>query len=74
MKARLQRERVIYSSIPTLMKESKVMQEAHLSALSAKHSLIDQKIAAEIRRPLPDQSLLATLKKQKLRLKEEIVR
>lgn len=48
------------------------MREGHLSALSAKHLRIDEKIEAETRRPLPDQSLLATLKKQKLRLKEEM--
>ena len=50
------------------------MQTAHQAALSAKHSNLDQRIAAETQRPLPDQILLAELKKQKLRVKEELSR
>ena len=49
------------------------MQNTHLSALSAKHNVLDQRIAAETQRPLPDQIILAALKKQKLRIKEEIL-
>nr|WP_302675732.1 YdcH family protein [Sphingomonas faeni] len=41
--------------------------------METKHAVLDQRIADEIHRPLPDASILATLKKQKLRLKEEIV-
>jgi hypothetical protein len=48
------------------------MQTAHHSALEAKHAGLDQKIAAEAQRPLPDTALLAALKKQKLKLKEEM--
>ena len=50
------------------------MQNAHLSALNAKHSMLDQRIAAESQRPRPDQILLADLKKQKLRVKEAMAR
>ncbi|WP_448664276.1 YdcH family protein [Sphingomonas sp. CJ20] len=50
------------------------MYSAHLSALTAKHSNLDQRIAAESQRPLPDQVVLAELKKQKLRVKEELTR
>ena len=50
------------------------MQNAHFSALTAKHTMLDQRIANESQRPLPDQMLLADLKKQKLRLKEELYR
>ena len=50
------------------------MQNAHFSALSAKHTMLDQRIAAESQRPLPDQMILADLKKQKLRIKEEMAR
>ena len=50
------------------------MQNAHFSALTAKHSNLDQRIAAETQRPLPDQILIAELKKQKLRVKEELTR
>jgi hypothetical protein len=48
------------------------MQTAHLAALEAKHALLDSQILAESRRPAPDQEALATLKKRKLQLKQEI--
>jgi hypothetical protein len=48
------------------------MQSAHISALEAKHATLDQRIAAESQRPQPDTMVIADLKKQKLRLKEEI--
>ena len=48
------------------------MQTAHFSALEAKHAGLDRQIAAESQRPLPDPAALAALKKQKLRLKEEM--
>ena len=50
------------------------MHTAHQSALSAKHAVLDQRISAESQRPLPDQTILAALKKQKLRVKEELSR
>jgi hypothetical protein len=48
------------------------MQDAHFSALTAKHAVLDRRITTESQRPLPDQILLAELKKQKLRVKEEM--
>lgn len=48
------------------------MQNAHLSALEAKHAVIDRRISDEMLRPAPDQFLLAELKRQKLRVKEEM--
>lgn len=48
------------------------MQSAHVSALEAKHAVLDQRITAESHRPLPDPLVIAELKKQKLKLKEEI--
>lgn len=48
------------------------MQTAHFTALEAKHAILDRQIAAESHRPLPDAAALAALKKQKLRLKEEM--
>ncbi|MBB5709008.1 YdcH family protein [Sphingomonas xinjiangensis] len=50
------------------------MQNAHQSALTAKHMKLDQQISSEAQRPLPDQMLIAQLKKEKLRLKEELGR
>ncbi|MEG3179900.1 YdcH family protein [Sphingomonas sp. LT1P40] len=48
------------------------MQNAHLSALVAKHATLDQKISAESQRPLPDPVVIGDLKRRKLRVKEEI--
>lgn len=48
------------------------MDQSHISALQAKHAGLDARIKAEISRPMPDTTLLATLKKRKLRLKEEL--
>jgi hypothetical protein len=48
------------------------MHQAHVSALQAKHAGLEARINEEIQRPLPDTATLARLKKEKLRLKEEI--
>lgn len=48
------------------------MQTAHHSALAAKHAVLDRQITAETQRPLPDAAALAALKKQKLRIKQEL--
>ena len=49
------------------------MHTAHLSALEAKHATLDERIATESQRPVPDALTIADLKKQKLRVKEEMV-
>jgi hypothetical protein len=54
------------------MKEAAPMQNSHLSALEAKHMVLDRQITAESQRPAPDTRILANLKKQKLRVKEAI--
>ena len=48
------------------------MQTAHYSALEAKHASLDARIADEEGRPAPDQTVIADLKKRKLRVKEEM--
>ena len=48
------------------------MQNAHHMALEAKHAVLEEKISAESHRPQPDTATLAALKKQKLRVKEEM--
>lgn len=45
---------------------------AHQTALQAKHAQIDQRLSDESSRPQPDATTIAGLKKQKLRLKEEL--
>lgn len=47
---------------------------AHLSMLQDKHTKLESLIGEENHRPSPDLSMLQTLKKQKLLLKEEIER
>lgn len=44
----------------------------HHSVLKAKHADIDSAIQQEMKRPLPDFTRITKLKKQKLRIKEEI--
>ena len=48
--------------------------QTHYMTIQEKHSRLESMIAAESRRPSPDIGLLQTWKKQKLLLKEEMVR
>lgn len=48
------------------------MHQAHVSALQAKHAGLEAKIEEENQRPMPDAAALARLKKEKLRVKEEM--
>ena len=50
------------------------MSTTHSSAMLAKHAGIEARIAAESRRPSPDNMLISQLKKQKLRIKEALAR
>ena len=48
------------------------MNAVHLASLSSKHAAIDAQLALEKQKPLPDSLRIARLKKEKLRLKEQI--
>ena len=48
--------------------------DAHLVELSEKHRSLDRKIEEELARPTADDLKIAELKRQKLRLKDEIER
>jgi hypothetical protein len=48
--------------------------QSHIDALKGRHASLESKIAAEGRRPSPDTSVLARMKLEKLRLKEEMER
>jgi hypothetical protein len=50
------------------------MDNTHLAALEAKHAGLEARIVNELHRPVPDATALASLKKQKLRLKDEMTR
>lgn len=47
---------------------------AHLETLQQKHMNLEKLIDDETHRPLPDFSMITTLKKQKLLIKEEMER
>ncbi len=46
--------------------------EAHLSELAEKHRMLDRKIEEEISRPYADDFKIQELKREKLKLKDEI--
>lgn len=46
----------------------------HLEALKARHAGLDAQISEETKRPHPDDSRIHELKKEKLKLKDEIAR
>ena len=48
------------------------MDKSHVEELSSKHAALDAIIDEEEHRPLPDMIKLHELKKEKLRLKDEI--
>lgn len=48
------------------------METSHVAALQAKKDGLERSLKAELNRPAPDMSKIQLLKKQKLRLKEEL--
>ena len=48
------------------------MESSHVAALQAKHEGLERRIHDELNRPAPDSAIIQTLKKQKLRIKEEL--
>jgi hypothetical protein len=48
------------------------MESSHVAALQAKKEGLEKSLREELNRPAPDMSKIQLLKKQKLRLKEEL--
>ena len=48
------------------------MLEDRIETLRSRHALIEGEITKEISRPLPDPATITDLKRQKLRIKDEI--
>ena len=46
----------------------------YVESLRDKHAFLEQQIDAELHRPLPDQLLLSRLKREKLKIKDEMAR
>jgi hypothetical protein len=63
------RERRVASA--TIPKEI-AMESSHVSALQSKHAGLEARLRDEMNRPAPDATTIQKLKKQKLRLKEEM--
>ena len=49
------------------------MDQAHVEALTSKHAALQAQIDVEEHRPHPDETVLAQLKKAKLRVKDVIL-
>lgn len=50
------------------------MTDPHMEALQNKHDVIDKALLAEENRPFPDDTIIQSLKKKKLTLKDEMKR
>ena len=48
------------------------MDTSHSNSLQLKHAGLERKIEEEMSRPMPDPAMLQALKKQKLRIKEQL--
>ena len=48
------------------------MESSHVTALQAKHEGLERRIREEMNRPAPDGTKIQALKRQKLRIKEEL--
>ncbi len=48
--------------------------DEQITALKAKHEILEKALQQEIRRPLPNTSVISDIKRQKLRIKDEIQR
>jgi hypothetical protein len=48
------------------------MDNSHIAALQAKHAGLEAQLRDELSRPAPDDGILQTIKKQKLRIKEAL--
>lgn len=48
------------------------MDSSHTSSLQHKHAGLERRIEQEMSRPAPDDVMIQSLKKQKLRIKEQL--
>jgi hypothetical protein len=48
------------------------MDSSHSSSLQLKHAGLERRIELEMSRPMPDTAMIQVLKKQKLRIKEQL--
>ena len=48
------------------------MESSHVAALQARHEGLEERLREEMSRPSPDSTMIQVIKKQKLRIKEEL--
>ena len=48
------------------------MESSHVTALQAKHEGLESRLRDEMNRPVPDTAKIQHLKRQKLKIKEEL--
>ncbi len=48
------------------------MANAHLASLAARHAALDATLSSEAQRPVPDQAVMTRLKREKLKVKEQL--
>ncbi len=51
-----------------------MIQDEHAASLRARHAELEEALDIESHRPLPDQVAIKDIKKQKLRIKDELAR
>ena len=49
-------------------------EDKHTASLRARHAELEEALEVETHRPLPDQVAIKDIKKQKLRIKDELAR
>lgn len=49
-------------------------EDERIGSLKAKHARLDQELREEQLRPMPDSAIIASLKREKLKLKDEMAR
>ena len=48
------------------------MESSHIAALQSKHAGLEAKLRDELNRPMPDDGTIKKIKREKLRIKEEL--
>ncbi len=51
-----------------------MIKDEHAASLRARHAKLEEALDIETHRPLPDQVAIKDIKKQKLRIKDELAR
>jgi hypothetical protein len=59
--------------LPVQLTEVAMSVEEQVTVLKSRHAELEEILESEISRPHPDQGLIVGLKKQKLRIKDELV-